>query len=262
MSAYGHNGHSIRRHRNLLAPNISGPSLDLIGRKPDPDPFDTLFPSARILPSTDRPLVTSKHLQCVLTRLILSFEHSTQYSSIKLRFHFAFIPFYARLPSKPAISSLAQTQKFSYSPRIRGREPGEVTDQYSTRVIVEAPRTRREFEAKWDGGGRVGRAQDCDGGLSHELAVLRGEGAMGETEVLVGLSLLHRMRHAELCARTADTKSLRRHRQNWLRTGYKGLRSLTFDAAFHTRSIPPHVHTYLLDPAAQGKYWFRGIRRL
>ena len=198
----------------------------------------------------------------VPTRLILSFEHSTHYSSIELCFHFAFIPFYALLPSKPAVPSLTPTQKFSYSLRIRGREHGEVTDQCSTRVVVEAPRTRREFEAKWDGGGRVGRAQDCDGGLSHELAVLRSEGAMGETEVLVGLSPHHRTRRADLCARTADIIFLRRRRQIWLRTGYKGLRSLTFDAAFHTRSIPPHVHAYLLDPVVQGKYWFRGIGRL
>ena len=58
----------------------------------------------------------------------------------------------------------------------------------------------------------------------------------GETEVLVGLSPLHRTRCAERCARTVHTIFLRRREQNWLRTGYKGHRSPT-----STTSSRPHV---------------------
>ena len=53
--------------------------------------------------------------------------------------------------------------------------PGGYGSEFCSEDVPEVPRTRRELEAKWGGGGRVGRASDCDGGLSlHEMVVLSG----------------------------------------------------------------------------------------
>ena len=50
---------------------------------------------------------------------------------------------------------------------------------------------------------------------------------MGEIEVLVCPSPLHRTRCVELCARIADTIFIHRHGKNLLCTNYKGHRSPT-----------------------------------
>ena len=124
-------------------PNISESSLDLIGSNPDPDPFDTIFPCAPsfvcLCPSSTVDQTPTSRLKtpsavsrrdCLI--LVLSFERSTWYSLTKLYFHFGFIPFHTHLPSKPSVPSHANSSKFSYSPRMRSRKPGEVTDQCST----------------------------------------------------------------------------------------------------------------------------------
>ena len=144
MSAYGHNGHSISRHRNSLPPNISEPSLDLIGGNPDHDPFDTMFPCAPsfvcLCPSLTVDQTPTSRLK---TPTAVSQRDWSYHGLIIRTFNVVLIDqtmFSLRLHSVPHTSpfetfcaqSRTNSSKFSYSPRMRSRKPGEVTDQRST----------------------------------------------------------------------------------------------------------------------------------
>ena len=138
-------GHSIRGHRNLLAPNISEPSLDLIGRNPDPDPFGILFPRA---PSSVCPcpfIINQTPTNLLKTSSFVSQRDRSYHSNVRLIDQTTFS---LRLHSAPLTShfetfhaqSHANSSKVLLFTANGSRKPGEVTDQSSTlRLFLRHP---------------------------------------------------------------------------------------------------------------------------
>ncbi|KAF9783961.1 Acetokinase family-domain-containing protein [Thelephora terrestris] len=193
------------------------------------------------------------------TKLILSVNAGS--SSIKLSVYSASHCATPVSLVKSSVSGLTSPPAtFSYSNnankghKVEDQESGDVTDQ-SSALELFLRHLGQDESLKEHGTGEIELVvhRVVHGGLFREAAVLSEE-TIKEIEDLTDLAPLHNA--AALALVKLATQQLP-----------KAINIAYFDTTFHTRSIPPHVYTYPLDPEMVQrkkirKYGFHGISYL